>query len=581
MRLRPLLAGLAVASFLVAGNGSAAAAITVSNTNDSGPGSLRQAVAEAPPGETIVVPAGTYTLTSGELQILKGLTLEGHSPADTTLTAVPGSRVVVAAGKFDLTVTGLAIRDAVYATSGAIGAGMLAATSSLTLRDVLITHNAAIADGASGENGGSVQGGGLVVTGALTMTDSRVTDNTASAVGGSGAQGGSALGGGIVTVGAVSISNTTISGNRADARGGQGPASASQDGGSAQGGGVLIIGPEGGQVSISNSTISGNVVDTSGGPGGTAGTAYGGGGLTVSSSATTIGATTIASNVVRDFPAGGTAYGGALLSVTGEAGSMRIIGSTISGNRVEAPSPTNSLAGNLFATGPTSIGGTIVTDGVGPAGSENCFLTEGTSLGFNLDSLDQCNFHAASDQIGKAPMLGPLQDNGGPTATMLPDAASPVVDQSAAFGLGTDQRGVQRPIDLPSIPNPGVPGADGSDIGATELQPSNAFTLGKLRKNRKKGTATLTVLLPQPSAGQLILSGKGLRTRRATVAGVASLKLKVAGKRKVRKALRKKGKRKVKIKVTYTPTGNAPATLSRTTKLVKKRKKRHRGHRKR
>ena len=42
----------------------AQAAIAVVNTNDSGPGSLRQALIEAPPGETIALPAGTYTLTS-------------------------------------------------------------------------------------------------------------------------------------------------------------------------------------------------------------------------------------------------------------------------------------------------------------------------------------------------------------------------------------------------------------------------------------------------------------------------------------------------------------------------------------
>ena len=44
--------------------GTAQAAPTVTNTNDSGPGSLRQAIAEAAPGETIAVPAGDYQLTA-------------------------------------------------------------------------------------------------------------------------------------------------------------------------------------------------------------------------------------------------------------------------------------------------------------------------------------------------------------------------------------------------------------------------------------------------------------------------------------------------------------------------------------
>ena len=135
-----------------------------------------------------------------------------------------------------------------------------------------------------------------------------------------------------------------------------------------------------------------------------------------------------------------------------------------------------------------------------------------------------------------------------------------------------------RPIDLPSIPNSAAPGADGSDIGAVEFQPSNAFTLGKLKRNKKKGTATLTVLLPLPSAGTLTLSGKGLKTQTAAIAGQAEVKLKVAlATSKLKKALRKKGKRKVGINVTYAPTGNSAATQSRKAKLVKKKRKTTRG----
>jgi hypothetical protein len=76
--------------------------------------------------------------------------------------------------------------------------------------------------------------------------------------------------------------------------------------------------------------------------------------------------------------------------------------------------------------------------------------------------------------------------------------------------------------------------------------------------------------VPLPSAGTIVLQGKGLKKQVKTIAGQASLKLKVIAKGKVRKALRKKGKRKVAIKVTYAPTGNAPAIKTRKTKLVRK-----------
>src|SRR5262249_29122267 len=95
--------------------------------------------------------------------------------------------------------------------------------------------------------------------------------------------------------------------------------------------------------------------------------------------------------------------------------------------------------------------------------------------------------------------------------------------------------------------------------------------LGKLKKNKKKGTATLVVHLPVPSAGALTLAGKGLKPQRATIAGQGEVKLKLIGTGKVKKALRKKGRRKVRFNVTYAPIANAPATLSRKAKLVRKR----------
>jgi hypothetical protein len=77
-----------------------------------------------------------------------------------------------------------------------------------------------------------------------------------------------------------------------------------------------------------------------------------------------------------------------------------------------------------------------------------------------------------SDQIGTPgspinPMLGPLQDNGGPTFTRALLPGSPAIDQGHSSGLFTDQRGFARPVDLPDIPN--EPGGDSGDIGAFEF----------------------------------------------------------------------------------------------------------------
>jgi hypothetical protein len=61
-----------------------AAPVTMMNRNDSGPGSLRDAIAAAIPGDTITFQnglSGPITLTSGELVVNKSLTISGRARA--------------------------------------------------------------------------------------------------------------------------------------------------------------------------------------------------------------------------------------------------------------------------------------------------------------------------------------------------------------------------------------------------------------------------------------------------------------------------------------------------------------------
>src|SRR6185295_608017 len=61
-----------------------AATITVINTADSGAGSLREALASATNGDIIDATgvSGTITLTSGELLITNGVSVNGPGPAN-------------------------------------------------------------------------------------------------------------------------------------------------------------------------------------------------------------------------------------------------------------------------------------------------------------------------------------------------------------------------------------------------------------------------------------------------------------------------------------------------------------------
>jgi hypothetical protein len=66
-----------------------AASITVTNTNDKGPGSLRQALAIANDGDTInFAVTGTITLTSGGLPINKNITISGPGADHLSIDAI-------------------------------------------------------------------------------------------------------------------------------------------------------------------------------------------------------------------------------------------------------------------------------------------------------------------------------------------------------------------------------------------------------------------------------------------------------------------------------------------------------------
>jgi hypothetical protein len=96
--------------------------------------------------------------------------------------------------------------------------------------------------------------------------------------------------------------------------------------------------------------------------------------------------------------------------------------------------------------------------------------------------------------------------------------------------------------------------------------PSNVFTLGKAKPNKANGTAELDVTVP--GAGALVLSGKGVKglTQAGSSAGTVVLKIKPKGK--LLKQLRAGGKAKVKVSVTYTPTGGTARSETKNLKLV-------------
>lgn len=256
-------------------------------------------------------------------------------------------------------------------------------------------------------HGASLVGGGINNhKGTLTINNSNITGNRAVRTHFGG------LGGGVYSSGRLIINNCKIQGNSA----------------SGAGGGIW-----GGSTLINNSTISGN------------GTTGDGGGIAANN--LMINNSTISGN---------TAYGGGGIGTSG--GMLTISSSTISGNSA-------TIGGGISNGGTATLKNSIVANS---SSGGNCSGII-TSQGHNLSSDDTCNFNNTGDLNNTDPMLGPLQNNGGPTQTQALLSGSPAIDAGEPLGctdgkghlLKTDQRGKRRP-------DPEDTG--GCDMGAYERQ---------------------------------------------------------------------------------------------------------------
>src|SRR5205807_1766768 len=83
---------------------------------------------------------------------------------------------------------------------------------------------------------------------------------------------------------------------------------------------------------------------------------------------------------------------------------------------------------------------TVIASGNGDPGVGDCYTYNTSNLvsdGFNLSddpAAGNCQLTAFGDHPATNPMLGPLQDNGGPTQTMTLGAGSPAIDAGNPSG---------------------------------------------------------------------------------------------------------------------------------------------------
>jgi len=221
--------------------------LLVTSNADSGPGSLRAAIAAAPSGATIEFAKGihTITLTSGELAITKSLDIEGPGASKLTISGNDTSRVFDIEGTMAVIIAGLTITDgradgttnhpgiggAIY-HNGEGNAAMSITGGTLTLSRVVVSNSQAIGSLGStdpthpGHLGGAFAGGVYNQDGTLNISHSTLINNRSiGADGGTGAvnttvgdaEGGCINNASIFASAYLSVNDSSIIGNIAQA----------------------------------------------------------------------------------------------------------------------------------------------------------------------------------------------------------------------------------------------------------------------------------------------------------------------------------------------------------------------------
>src|SRR5438876_10340439 len=369
---------LVLTALLLTDSGRAA---TVTTTADDGPGSLREAIANAAPGETIDFSSvSTITLTSGELLIDKDLIIAGPGASNLVIKrssaiGTPDFRIFdVFSGT--VTISGLTVSNG----RDDVGGGIYS-QGSLTLNDCAVTGNIATESGggifntsemiisncvvrgnsAAGETWDGF-GGGIYNSTTATAIKSTISDNSVTSGTGDG------FGGGICNDGTLTLTSSVINGNSANG----GP----NNGGGFGGG----INNGFGTVDLHNSTVSGNVAR--GGAGSSGGLGEGGG-VVNTSGTVTLDRSTVSGNTALggDGGSGGSGEGG---GVANDNGTVYMFSSTVSGNASRGgfgtSGPGSPYGGGIFkGFGSLIVTHSPITANIVPSG----FLEDGGGI-FNL-----------------------------------------------------------------------------------------------------------------------------------------------------------------------------------------------------
>lgn len=452
----------------------------------TGAGQLQLTNLHISSGEVSVTAFGGF---GGCIRSSGSVRLVSSAVVDCQVTSIGGVHPARGGGVYALKnvrVDGKSLVDRNTATghmAGAEGGGVYSAETTKVDSDAVIKRNRVISDNAHAHGGGIFAGDGLTMTGGR-LEENRAGDNQAAG------------GGAFVSDGQVLMMGSIVSGNTVYGSGARGAGLnfggnnneikySTIDNNSTNHIGGGIFAKNG--LTLKGSSVSGNTGSANGGG------IYAGGTMVIERS-------TIAGNT-------STRVAGADLGTGAASDSVVIKQSTISGNK----SGNSKLGTGLFLRAHSEIRNSTITGniernaqneryGAGITMSANRTLELsstiitgnhinvdgtffGSDIGFSQSQTGSLSITGSHNMIGNRnpgiqvpgdsmmlpdPLLGPLQDNGGPTKTHMPLMYSSAIDHGKANGFANDQRGSGYPRVL------GV----AADIGAVEHDPDRIFYNG-------------------------------------------------------------------------------------------------------
>ena len=421
--------GIPALLMLVLAGGATASAQVVTNSADSGPGTLRSAITNAASGAVITFDP---SLSGATITLANTLTVNTNLTIDAS--ALPGGLQINGNGAvtvFNVASTAIVVMNSLTITNGYtatnsatiyVGGGGIDNYGTLTLTNCTLSGNSAF-----------YAGGGIFNNGTLTLNQCTLSGNSASG------------GGGIFNLYLLTLNQCTLSGNSA----------------AGYGGGINNHKYEGTATTLNQCTLSGNSASS------------GGGIYNYFEGILTLNQCTLSGNSATDILSG---CGGGIYNLL--EGTLTLNQCTLTGNsayydgggifnRRDGTLALNqcTLSGNnyggisYYQAGTLAMTNTIVAgnSGVDIDGDFTAITYGGSNL---VQSVYTYNIYTPPTPLTNAPDLAPLGNYGGPTQTMPPLPGSPAIGAGsvAANTFTTDQRGYSRTQN-------GL-----IDLGAVELQ---------------------------------------------------------------------------------------------------------------